>query len=282
MVSISKAEYIELKWDAHYWQVQFSKLSDHRNRDIERLKDEMARRDERAAQALLALQDALDKAQAQVKDFQQRLFGRKSEKSKGQRGKLPGQLAGTGRPRGHQPGQPGHGRTTPTTLPAVLEVVDLPAVDKCCPQCGLALAPYAGSEDSEVIEIEVRAYRRLIRRKQYEPVCQCCALPAIVTAPAPPKIIPKGKYGISIWTELMLDKFLYGRPTHRLLQSWKALGLDVAPGTVAGGFAYLAPLFDPLMSAFRERQLTDTHWYADETGWRVFEHVEVRKTNRWY
>ncbi len=160
--------------------------------------------------------------------------------------------------------------------------MDLPAVDKCCPQCGLALAPYAGSEDSEVIEIEVRAYRRLIHRKQYEPVCQCCALPAIVTAPTPPKIIPKGKYGISIWTELMLDKFLYGRPTHRLLQSWKALGLDVAPGTVAGGFAYLAPLFDPLMSAFRERQLADSHWYADETGWRVFEHVEGRKTNRWY
>ena len=56
----------------------------------------------------------------------------------------------------------------------------------------------------------------------------------------------------------------------------------MAPGTVAGGFAYLAPLFDPLMSAFRERQLADSHWYADETVWRVFEHVEGRKTNRWY
>lgn len=99
---------------------------------------------------------------------QQCLFGRKSEKSKGQRGKLPGQLAEAGRACGHQRRQPGDGRTTPTTLPAVLAALDLPAVDKCCPQCGLGLAPYAGSEDSEVIDIdidiEVREYRRLIRQ----------------------------------------------------------------------------------------------------------------------
>lgn len=370
MVSISKAEHIKLKCDAHYWQTQFSRLSRHRERDVQRLKDAMAQRDKHcldvisglkdtiaqreaqcialksdtaywrmqfarasrqreryvqrfksdlaqhdgalsrlkdqmaqrdrdgvealsrlrdqmvqhdahAAQELSELQAALDKSQAHIKDLQKRLFGRKSEKSGGGNEQQTGQAAAK-RARGQQPGQPGHGRTLAVNLPAVVEEIDLPEVDKCCPECGLPLAPYAGVVDSEVIEIEVKAYRRIIRRKQYQVACLCCALPTIVTAPLAPKIIQKGKYGVSIWAELIVDKFLYGRPTHRLLQSWKALGLDVAAGTVAGGFAYLAPMFVPMMQAFLDRQHLDSHWHADETGWKVFERVDGKKTNRWY
>lgn len=107
-------------------------------------------------------------------------------------------------------------------------------------------------------------------------------MPTIVTAPVAPKIIPKGKYGISVWTELILDKFLYGCPTHRLLQSWAELGMEMAAGTVACGFARLAPLFAPLTQAFRDRQHGDAFWHADETGWKVFERIEGKKTNRWY
>ncbi len=90
------------------------------------------------------------------------------------------------------------------------------------------------------------------------------------------------KYGVSIWTELIVDKFLYGRPTHRLLRSWKALDLEVAAGTAAGGFACLAPMLVPLMRVFRDQQRHGTHWHADETGWNVFEFVEGKKTKRWY
>jgi hypothetical protein len=61
---------------------------------------------------------------------------------------------------------------------------------------------------------------------------------------AGPKVIAQGKYGVSIWTELILDKFLYACPTHRLLQSWKDLGLPISQGTVTAGFARLAPLFE--------------------------------------
>lgn len=299
MVSISKAEHIQLKWDANYWRTQFANLSAHRDRDMRHLQDEMMRRDEcsaqalselkeelaqcrvRAAQALAEVKAALEKAQAHIKDLQKRLFGQKSEKSKGHSEKLSGGQ-GVKRGRGHQRGQPGHGRVMLTTLPAVIETVDLAQVDKCCPDCGLPLTPYPGTEDSEVIEIEVKAYRRIIRRNRYEATCLCCAVPTIVTAPVPPKIIPKGKYGVSIWTELILDKYLHGRPTHRLLQSWEALGLQVAAGTVACGFACLAPLFAPVMQAFLERQRRDTYWHADETGWKVFERVEGKTTNRWY
>lgn len=181
MVSISKAEHIQLKWDANYWRTQFGHLSAHRDRDMQCLKAEMARRDAcsaqalcklkaeleqsnvRATQALSEVQASLEKAQAHIKDLQKRLFGQKSEKSKGSSEKLSGEQ-GVKRPRGHQQGQPGHGRPMATNLPVVVETVDLPEVDKCCPDCGLALSPLAETENSEVIEIEVKAYRRLIRQ----------------------------------------------------------------------------------------------------------------------
>jgi transposase len=52
--------------------------------------------------------------------------------------------------------------------------------------------------------------------------------------------------------------------------------------TVTGGFATLAPLFVPLMDAFRDKQRTEPWWHADETGWKVFERIEEKQTNRWY
>jgi transposase len=51
---------------------------------------------------------------------------------------------------------------------------------------------------------------------------------------------------VSVWTSVLLDKFLYGRPSHRLLQDLANHGLNMSPGTLAGGLQALAPLFEPL------------------------------------
>jgi len=45
----------------------------------------------------------------------------------------------------------------------------------------LALGIFPGTEDSEVLEIEVPAYRRVIRRRRYRPRCGCGCVPGIVT-----------------------------------------------------------------------------------------------------
>ena len=57
---------------------------------------------------------------------------------------------------------------------------------------------------------------------------------------------------MSVWTHVLLDKFLYGRPSHRLLQDLADRGLKMAPGTLAGGLKTLAPLFE------RKRSANDT------------------------
>jgi transposase len=73
------------------------------------------------------------------------------------------------------------------------------------------LLPRSDTEDSEQIEIEVRAYRRLIRRRRYQRTCTCQG-GRTLTAPPLPKLIPKGRYGISVWVEILLDKYFRGYP----------------------------------------------------------------------
>jgi len=65
-------------------------------------------------------------------------------------------------------------------LPERIETVGLDCPQ--CPACGESLDEFPGTEDSQVLEIEVKAYRRLIRRRRYRPTCQCGCVPGIVTA----------------------------------------------------------------------------------------------------
>jgi transposase len=157
----------------------------------------------------------------------------------------------------------------------------LPAEQQVCPECGLALVP-SDTEDSEQIEIEVRPYRRRIRRRRYQRSCSCANCPRTVTAPPAPKLIPKGLLGVSLWVEILLDKFFSHRPTERLLNQWQLLGLDVAAGTVTGGLERLEPLFTPLYQALLARNAQSTIAQADETRWMVFIVLEGKTGHRWW
>ncbi len=102
-------------------------------------------------------------------------------------------------------------------------------LSKHCPNCGLGYADFPGTEDSELIEIDVKPYRRVIRRRRYRRTGQCPGTPGILTAPPPARWIPRGKYGVSIWVHLLLSKFSYGQPTHRLLRDWSDYELTLSP-----------------------------------------------------
>ena len=93
------------------------------------------------------------------------------------------------------------------------EFCELAEEARCCPQCGKPRLEMVATEDSQQLEVEVRAYRRVIRRKRYRATCDCANRPLTVTAAAAPKLIPKGSYGISVWVYLLLDKYSSARPT---------------------------------------------------------------------
>jgi transposase len=161
------------------------------------------------------------------------------------------------------------------------ELRELPLQQHVCPQCGAALVP-SDTEDSEQIEIEVRADRRRIRRRRYQRTCTCSSCPRTFTAAPAPKLIPKGLLGVSIWVEILLDKFAGHRPTERLLSRWRWLGLDLAAGTVAGGLERLEPLFTPLYDALLWRNAESAFAQADETRWMVFIDLEGKTGYRWW
>jgi transposase len=232
------------------------------------------------------LEAEVEELRGENRKLQDQLFGRKSEAASSQdhSNRLEGgddPAPATPPKRGQRKDRPGPKRRDYSRLPVVEELRELPALQRICPQCGAALVP-SDTEDSEQIEIEVRAYRRRIRRRRYQRTCSCAHGPRTVTAAPAPKLIPKGVLGVSVWVEILLDKFASYRPTERLLAGWRLLGLDVAAGTVAGGLQRLEPLFQPLYDALLKRNAAATFAQADETRWMVFVVQEGKTGYRWW
>ena len=277
-VTLTKQEHVRLKSEAKYWQSLHSRAVKRMEWQAEHDRRELLRHKAQAARCEADLRAELELAQAKVRDLQQRLFGRKSEQRKHSEAQAP--VPGAGKPRGQRRGAPGHGRTLLPELGGREELIEIASPQ--CPSCGLGLADFPGTEDSEVLEIEVQAYRRVIRRRRYRPVCACGCLPGIVTAPRPAQLIERGKFGVSVWTLVLLDKFLYGCPSHRLLADLADHGLRMAPGTLAGGLQQLAPLFEPLYQALAAKLRSQSQWHADETRWMVFVKKEDKVGYRWY
>jgi transposase len=88
--------------------------------------------------------------------------------------------------------------------------------------------------------------------------------------------------GVSVWVEILLDKYASYRPTERLLDYWQELDLPVAAGTVAGGLQRLEPLLQPLYQAVLARSAQASFAHADETRWSVFVEPEGKQGHRWW
>jgi len=260
-----RQEVVELRQQVGYWKAMHARAvhrSEHLEAEVEQLRGENRK-------------------------LQDQLFGRKSEKSSTRdrsnhlEGECDDRDSSTPPKRGQRKGRPGPKRRDYSHLPVVEDLRELPEDQRVCPQCGAALSP-SDTEDSEQIEINVRAYRRWIRRRRYQRTCTCSDCPRTFAAPPAPKLIPKGLLGTSVWVEILIDKFFSHRPTERLLGQWRLLGLDLAAGTVTGGLERLEPLFRPLYEALLRRNAESAFAQADETRWMVFIDLEGKMGYRWW
>jgi transposase len=238
---------------------------------------------QRAVEREALLRQENEQLRAQLRLREQQLFGRKTETSA-----ATTPIATTPpdapprRPRGQQCGHKGPRRRDYSHLPAVIEEHTIPGEQCYCHGCGRTFAPVSGTEDSTILEIEVKAHRRLIRRHRYRPTCDCGVHPGIVTAPPAPRVIPKSILGVSLLVEFLLDKYLSYRPTYRLLADLKTHDLDLSLGTVTDALQRLLPLFEPVYEALANHSRRQPLWHADETRWLVFATVEGKVGFRWY
>lgn len=255
LVSISRGELGSLRWKANYYESQFNIKKRKIGRVISQCRD----------------------LKAAKKKLWKRLFGRKSE---------CGQGGGKGSPpagkRGKKSGQKGSGRKKEPELEPTTELVVLGESECQCPKCGKDYSPLSETADSEVIEVDVKAHRRIIKRQRYKKTCQCPQVPAIISAPVVPKVIPKGKFGISFWVYVLLRKFCFHQPFNRVVKEFKLLNLRVSAGTIVGGFRHIEKLMTPIYQAIERRNRAEHHWHADETRWLVFEKMDGKTGHRWY
>ena len=258
LILISEKEYQVLKSEVGYWQAMHKKAISREKR----------------------LKQTIQDLEGQIRDLRNRLFGTKSEKKSSSKDEDKSKSSNSKRPRGQQPGSKGHGRTTRPNLPQKEETVNFPE-DPICPNCGKPYIPDE-SKEAEIIEVEVKAYKRKIIRCCMKKGCSCKGVPNTITAPMPPKVIPKSPYGISIWEAVLLSKYKYCQPTNRLLNQYAELGLPISPGTIAGGLKRLKELFQPVCDALYSRQMTEDRFHNDESSWKVFESIDGKVGNRWW
>jgi transposase len=255
-----RRENLELRQQAGYWK----------------------RMHQRACQRADHLQRRVAELEAEVRDLKHRLYGRKSEASSSAKtSSAPTAQPTPSRPRGQQRDKPGPSRRDHSHLPAVDEIIELPEEQRCCAHCQRPFAPLSTTEDSEILEIKVKAYRRRYRRRRYQPTCSCGRHPCLITAPPAARLYPKCTLGVSIWVDVLLDKFQFYRPTYRLLQEWQTHGLNLSLGTLTEGLHRLLPLFQPIYQDLIGHNQQQKHWHADETRWMVFATVEGKVGHRW-
>ena len=120
-VQLTKQEYIQLKWDSRYWR----------------------RQHDRAIAREAALKQELERAQAEIRELKQRLYGKRSEKGASPSEAQAGE-AKPSRPRGQAPGSQGHGRTPRPHLPVIEEWRALPLESQVCPCCQAPFDPFRG------------------------------------------------------------------------------------------------------------------------------------------
>ncbi len=137
------------------------------------------------------------------------------------------------------------------------------------PNCGLPYKETGMEETSSEICVEKVYYVKRIKRKVYKKTCTCPN--QIITAPAPGKLIPKGKFGTSFWVEVLLNKYKNHMPVEQQVKERADWGLAVSSGSLFGGlkkiyYLYLERLYLELVKSVQESR----YIHIDESGWKLF------------
>ena len=223
-----KKENYELKQQIGYWKKQH---------DRARIREEELKKD-------IAL------IEGKIKYLSHQLYGRKTEQDKSDR---EDDKSKRKKKKGQQKENKIPKRRKYETLEEKEEVYDLPAESMVCQICKKTFTGLNSTDDSGVLEIQVKGYKRKIRKRKYIKGCDCNGGARIVTASGPGKIIPKGKIGVSIWAILLYEKYKLSIPMTRVLKKLSSFDLDIPKGTVGDGLKRLSSLFEPIYNELEKK-----------------------------
>jgi len=130
-------------------------------------------------------------------------------------------------------------------------------------------------------DIEYKLVRVRHRRKRMVRTCNC-SVSKFVTAPKPAQVIPKGKFSHTFLAHVVVMKYFFQIPLHRLAHMLWMRGLLVTESTLAGNLRTLHDLLAPLYNRLVQINQSAAHWHVDETGWKVFARTEQKNNFNWW
>jgi transposase len=163
----------------------------------------------------------------------------------------------------------GHGPKAQPALPIVEVVELLDAPDCTCPQCGGQLAPMEGQfEQADEVDVVERSFR-IVRRKRQKYTCRCGA--CVETAPAPPRVVPGGRYSNAVAVAIAIAKYADHIPLARQVTQMRRLGLAVSSQVLWDQLWALYGVLAPSYQAVQDYVLSHLVIGADETTWPLME-----------
>jgi transposase len=275
-----RKDLVQARWEANLYKSHHLHNVEIRERTRYQHDAEILKLKQKHKEEIEQLETTIKALQAKVKLRERQLFGKKSEQGAGNSESLDRNKSK--RNRGQQRENKSPPKRDYSHLPVIPEIQELPETERVCLCCNAPYTDMGATEDSDVIEVEVQAHIRRLKRKKYRRTCNCQSQPIILTAPQAPKVLPKSHLGNSVWVYFLMQKYWHGQPLHRSIQGLSSHHLAIPVGTVVWGFLRLLPLFRCIYQKIVEKSLSDKHWHADETGWKVFEALEGKANNRWF
>ncbi|MDF9409838.1 IS66 family transposase [Pelotomaculum isophthalicicum JI] len=158
---------------------------------------------------------------------------------------------------------------------------ELPDDQLVCPICGKPRKITNLYEVSYEIDYEIKFVRKKHLRRKAISTCTCPVC-RTVTADKPPQVIPKGKFSNAFLAHILVMKFFFQIPLHRIAMIVSMQGLAISEGTLTGMFQKLVPLLKPLYLLLAEVNRNEEHWHADETGWMHFVQAPDKQGRHWW
>jgi transposase len=251
--------------------------------DIERLRTQVAEAERQRAELL----EQLATLEAQMKALQEllakrdkQLFGKKTERRPATEPTAEAELKAD-KPKKKKK-QKGHGPTQQPDLPVVEVVHTLVGKGLECAHCGGSLEPLGtAAEEAELIALEER---RIVLEQHLRMKYQCpCCHTGVVTAPAPVKLIPGGRYALSFTVDVAFHKYLGHMPLKRQADIFRHEGLKVSTNTLCDQMDALTTALTPTYLALWEAVQAERVLHADETPWEVLSngHTDNERFYAW-
>lgn len=158
-----------------------------------------------------------------------------------------------------------------------VHVLEVPERDRICPRCQHTMG-CIGVDVTRRLKYEPG---RFVEEESHRQKCACrhCK-EVVVTAPAPPQVLPRSAADASLLAHVVVSKFADHTPLHRLHRIYARSGAEIPVSTLADWVAGVGTRVEPLVDRLAARVRAAYVVRTDATGLKVLDprradHIEL-------